>query len=381
MLKKIFSVLIAMVLLTGTAAAGDYHLDIQFVVHQEKEDTAVTAEAVLRGHDIRVMSGLFPSHVLVMDNDNAELLQWIDNLPRIFGTFSIPSFSEYLSAFGTAMQAETITGVFAGDLFDDAHTMKTVMLTPAEFMDEIMKVAAPEHASGAGNPNRNPETNLSGGVLRNISDIMIRCDIFDDGKYMTINGVETGRTLFTVACDFNNYENPKFVTGYPDNGKNYYNVAEFKLISDMEINISSELISDRNKTGYRTVMNDTPVLKENWDIKLAQDRKEISFSGRIIPANGKKTVEITGSISTENKPILLAKIGFEGWPDSWFTLAVTLDNTPVNTESLKAFSVLTGNEDEYERFTGEISRNMMIFLARLMQALPEDYRFELFPLN
>ena len=92
----------------------------------------------------------------------------------------------------------------------------------------------------------------------------------------------------------------------------------------------------------------------------------------------KKTVEIGGTITTENKTLLMAKISFKNWEESWFTLAVSLDDTPVNTESLK---VITPDSADAMPFIGEVSMNAMTFLTKLNQVLPEDYQLELFPMN
>ena len=74
----------------------------------------------------------------------------------------------------------------------------------------------------------------------------------------------------------------------------------------------------------------------------------------------------------------MAKIGFKNWEESWFTLAVSLDDTPVNTESLK---IITPDSADTMSFLGEISVNAMTFLTTLNQALPEDYHLELLPMN
>ena len=74
----------------------------------------------------------------------------------------------------------------------------------------------------------------------------------------------------------------------------------------------------------------------------------------------------------------MSKISFKNWEESWFTLAVSLDDTPVNTESLK---VITPDSADAMPFLGEVSMNAMTFLTKLNQALPEDYQLELFPMN
>ena len=380
-MKKIFSILLAMILMTGCAAAGDYHLDIQFVVHQGNEDTAVTAEAVFREHEIQFLSGLFPSYVLVMEYNNADLLQSLAAMAEPSDIFSMPSFRKSLSAFSTDIQAETVTGVFTGDLFDEAHEMTSGDFPLNEIISRLMRITDPGYSPGTDEMQDIAKSVFTGKGLQKLSDIMIQYRVYDHGDYLTLNGVLGDKTIFTLSCDLTEENSVKSVLGYPENGKNYYIVSEFKVISDREISISPAMISDRNKLGYRAIMNNAPVLKENWRIRLSPDRKETEFTGEIVPENGKKPLEISGSISKETKLMLLAKIGFRDWTESWFTLAVTLENTLLNTESLKVVSVDSADDNQGLEFVGEISGNAMAFLTRLMMALPEEYRTELLPLN
>ena len=250
-----------------------------------------------------------------------------------------------------------------------------------EIISRLMRITDPGYSPGTDEMQDIAKSVFTGKGLQKLSDIMIQYRVYDHGDYLTLNGVLGDKTIFTLSCDLTEENSVKSVLGYPENGKNYYIVSEFKVISDREISISSAMISDRNKLGYRAIMNNAPVLKENWRIRLSPDRKETEFTGEIVPENGKKPLEISGSISKETKPMLLAKIGFRDWTESWFTLAVTLENTLLNTESLKVVSVDSADDNQGLEFVGEISGNAMAFLTRLMMALPEEYRTELLPLN
>lgn len=377
MLKKILLILLALILTAGSAAAGDCHLDIQFAVHNGTEESAVTAEAIFREKEILILSGLFPSYAFSVGSGDAEL-SGISGLEGPFEPFRMPPVKEILEMFTAAMNPETMNGVFSGDLFEEARTVTTCTFTLDELFNAFRETNDPEKAGTA-----EIRDNAAGDILhmenlQELSKIVIRCSLYDGGNYVTMNGVEGDRTLFTASCDFTDPLAVKTVFGYPDSGKNYYDFSEIKVLSEREIIIHSTMISDAQKLGYRAVMNNPPVLRENWNIKLSENRKEICFTGEIIPGNEKKTVEIGGTISTENKTLLMAKISFKNWEKSWFTLAVSLDDTPVNTESLK---VITPDSADAMPFLGEVSMNAMTFLTKLNQALPEDYQLELFPMN
>lgn len=377
MLKKILLILLALILTAGSAAAGDCHLDIQFAVHNGTEESAVTAEAIFREKEILILSGLFPSYAVSFGYGDAEL-SGISGLEVPFEPFRMPPVKEILEMFTAAMNPETMNGVFSGDLFEEARTVTTCTFTLDELFNALRETTDPEKAGTVEIRDKAAWDILHMENLQELSKIVIRCSLYDGGNYMTLNGVEGDRTLFTASCDFTDPVAVKTVFGYPDSGKNYYVFSEIKVLSESEIIIHSTMISDAQKLGYRAVMNNPPVLRENWNIKLSENRQEICFTGEIIPGNEKKTVEIGGTISTENKTLLMAKISFKNWEESWFTLAVSLDDTPVNTESLK---VITPDSADAMPFIGEVSMNAMTFLTKLNQVLPEDYQLELFPMN
>ena len=120
-------------------------------------NTAVTAEAVFREHEIQFLSGLFPSYVLVMEYNNADLLQSLAAMAEPSDIFSMPSFRKSLSAFSTDIQAETVTGVF---------TALTTSLVMSSKSGMFLSIPAPAPFPGArpAVPDSPPRTGRPPGV-------------------------------------------------------------------------------------------------------------------------------------------------------------------------------------------------------------------------
>ena len=142
--------------------------------------------------------------------------------------------------------------------------------------------------------------------------------------------------------------------------------------------ITASLFADPRKAGYRSVMRNRPVVAENWKLRLSEDRKEIRFTGEVLPGNGKTPIDISGSFGKENKPMLQMNIGFKDWDKATMTLNAQLSETTVNTEGLKTIQL--ENTESLAADSGlstEITVKMMPLLAVLMQAVPAEYAGDL----
>ena len=108
---------------------------------------------------------------------------------------------------------------------------------------------------------------------------------------------------------------------------------------------------------------------------LSEDRKELDFSGTILPENNKKPVEIEGTFSMNNHPALKMKAGFRDWEESYFTLTISMDESPVNTEGLKIISLNNQSDvSETQSAITEITANGLPIMLKMIMALPEEYQ-------
>ena len=373
MFKKLCLFFLVMILMTGSAFAGDTRLEAQFIIHHENTESAVTAEILFREKEILVLSGLFPSYAFSVPGNYAGLLT-DSGKEKAFTPFSIPGTG---SVPGNIAQihSDPSDGIFAGDLFDFAGTVTEGTVSLQELISGLLNLKRSGDTDSGSFPNELSQAILSFPGFQELPEILIQYKDFDHGKYLILNGLSADRTVFTASFDFTVQDSVKAVFGHAEDGKNYYWVHSFSLISSEEIRVTSFLQSDPLKQGYRSIMNSAPIVKENWSFRLSGNKKSLSFTGEILPENEKKSVEISGIISADSNPVFSARIGFSGLENSYFTVYASMDPTPVNTDNLMILTLddLSGSSDG-NSFISEISANIVPFMMQLVQALPEEYR-------
>ena len=373
MLKKFCLLVIILILVSGSACASDLRLEMQFIVHQKDSESAVTAETLIREHEIMLISGLFPSYAFSFASEKACLPKLADTT---FDLFTLPEMTAIVPAFLQLLNAETYEGVFAGDLFENANLAAKGSISADDLLSlfagcvqsetertlDVIYGEIPDDFSV-----------LSGMPV--LSGLMIQYNIYDNGKYLSFSGTEGDRTLFTASFDCSAPDTVKTVTGYASGGKNYYWDSAITLVSSNELFFTSSLFADDLKQGYRNIIKGTPVVTENWTVLLSEDRKELDFSGTILPENNKKPVEIEGTFSMEKQPALKMKAGFRDWEESYFTLTISMDESPVSTEGLKIISLNNQAElSETKSAIAEITANGLPIMLKMIMALPEEYQ-------
>ena len=131
MLRKFCLLVIILILVSGSACAADLRLEMQFIIHQKDSESAVTAETLIREHEIMLISGLFPSYAFSIDSEQASLPELTDTT---FDLFTLPEATEIIPAFLQILNAETYEGVFAGDLFDNANLAAKGCISAADLL-------------------------------------------------------------------------------------------------------------------------------------------------------------------------------------------------------------------------------------------------------
>ena len=239
--------------------------------------------------------------------------------------------------------------------------------------------AAAETGSAGTNAKGVSESVEAADEIAGLNGVSIQYNLYNEGKYLIVNGLEKEKTVFTVSLDFTDPSTVKSILGYASEGSNYYWVSDLSVVSEKEMHFSSALVSDGMKHGYRSVETKPPVLKENWNLQLSDDRKTLSFTGEILPANDKNPLDISGTLSLNEKPELAAKICFRDWQEAFFTASAKTDNSSVNTEGLQILSAEVFSGTGTASLETELNGNIIPLMMKLMLALPEGYREDLLP--
>lgn len=377
MLKKLCLILVAIVMLTGSALADDSRIAVQVIIHQKDNESALTAEMLIRDDEILLTSGLFPSYAFSV-TDNHPALSETSAAMKEFNPFDLSKIAPFLTGMIQNLNPETAEGVFSGDLFDNASSV----MKGRFILNSLMNILTGEDENKLLPGSAVTEIASELFSISDLSNIEIQYNLYDEGNYLILNGLENDQTFFTISFNFTDPSAVKALLGYADEGANYYWKSEVSILSENDLNYSSVLIADPQKKGYRSIMQNKPILTENWNVKLSESRKILSFTGEILPANDKKPVDVSGSVSLEDQPEMLAEIRFRDWEEAYLTISVKSDKSSMNTEGLKIFNMNSLTDDtETEAFKNEIVENAVPLFMKIMLVLPDEYRKDLLPLN
>ncbi len=373
MLKRIVIILMAIILLAGSAFADSNHLEMQFIIHNNNGDYAVTADALIQEDEMLLLSGLFPSYVISFRNQLDGLIPETD--PDFsFGPFYIPGFGSALYGILQGKGRENSEGCFTGDLFDEAHTVITGSCTYSELMAQLSTFLGLDAEIGPLSEKMISMAGQTENAVPSLSELIIHYSLYDQGQYLTLNGEDGSKQFFTASFDFSDPSRIRAVVGTGENGANYYRVMELSAASQDEMHFDSLLLADPNKAGYRTVMRKAPVLTERWHMKLSETRKEILFTGELIPANEKRAIDISGSFSRENKPMFTATVSFRDWKKGSCSIYANLNDSQVLTDGLRTiYTDERSDPAETELLANELSVNLITFASALLTSLPDDY--------
>ena len=372
MLKKFLILLILPIFLLGTASAQDQHTGIVITLHQSGDETVFPSDLFVTDDGVYIVSCFFPSCALfIPDEGNRELLRGIQLTD--FPSFSMHHFPELLQKAFSDLNLKTEEGIFAGDLFEESHTMQSFICG----LDDVIQYLSGLQST-SGNPEYPADPWLSDKLYRlsdrlDLTGTAAEFRLFDSGKYLSVTGRKDDKIIFTASFDFSVPERVKAVWGTSDNGKNFYWEVTETYVSESEVRISSRLLADSRKEGYRSVFSNEPVLFENYVLTLSESRTALVFTGEIIPQNELPAIVITGGLDADENPFFYATVRF-GLEDSRLSVTAETDDRLPAVEGLKIIPVTELSETGSASFLlEEASDRFFSFYASLLRILPGEY--------
>jgi hypothetical protein len=193
MIKRIISLLFAMLLLIGHAGAQDESIHLNFILKAGNEETPVSFDASFGRDEIRIVSELFPSYCLSLKGiPAADAFQCL----RVENTegFSVnPEYQKVVSDWISGLQSTVKKGIYAGDLFDEAYSVSEGICTSMAMFRllQLLHICPllsifPDHCLSSFCPaESDPAT--------------IHFHVYESGKYLSFSGVVSEHTVFTSA--------------------------------------------------------------------------------------------------------------------------------------------------------------------------------------
>ncbi len=222
---------------------------------------------------------------------------------------------------------------------------------------------------------------MNGKAEPDLSGALIRWNVYDRGKYVTLTFVMENKTFATVSLDYSRDSRIRAVIGYAEGGRNYYWDMEVEEVGENQAEFRAELYSDALQKGFRNAKSSTPVLQFSFTSTALPSLKEVFTTGMFSPSNGMDSILFTSTLSLAETPTLTADLYFSNAKENTFSVIISADNTPVDMEEKTVISSYSMSESgQMTSFTGQLAVNFLRFYSLVKEVVPADYQEILYSL-
>ena len=377
MFRKCIILFLALILFTGSAAASDYHLDAEVTASGRNDTRSISINVLFREKELLLLSSLFPSFALSVPV-NAGML-YPGDLSSLFAPQNSPIYvsldgTGFFKKYSESIREPEREGFFSGDLFDSAGTVKTAEVSMDELLGYIRAEYGPEDAD-ISLMGEILSRHLSGRMEPDLSGTVIRWNVYDQGKYVTLILLKGDLAYATVSLDYSRDNRIRAVIGYAENGRNYYWDTETEQTGENQVEFRAELLSDALKKGFRTAKSSTPVLQFSFTATALPSLRQVFTTGMFTPSNGLDSILFSSTFSLGEKPVLTADLYFSSSKDNAISLKICADDTPFDTEGKTVIpSNAMSESGQMPTFTSQLAVNFLHFYSAVKEVVPAEYQ-------
>lgn len=281
--------MILLFLFSICAASGE-QLSFSWEIGPGENTETGTAQVVLSENSVILTSSWLNDYAIMSDSSMLNgRLHLFFNLPEALQHQDADSqkLQNNLKEWFAGLPTELKYGSFAGDCFDSASVELTRQITWADLSVLLHKIYENTQIMDSGLFEKADSFIREKAVL---NPFRFRLSIYDNGNAFSLTVKRFEETVATCSADLSNPQKINAVTGWAENGKDYYLSAE--IYPDQNVlEWHATYLADDACVGYRGLPADALILSFNGDIR--NDRKNLIAATDILPANG------AGSFSTE----------------------------------------------------------------------------------
>ena len=155
---------------------------------------------------------------------------------------------------------------------------------------------------------------------------------------------------------------------------NYYRVLDASIPSEDNLEVRLSLISDPLKAGYRSALQNQPILSAGWAFSVDRSLGRLSFSGEMIPENGLEPLFVKGNL-TEGDPLSFeAGLRFGEKEGSSLSLSLKPDGGSVSEAGKQKITLQDLNDPEAANsLFMESGASVLSLYFAFLQILPDGY--------
>ena len=382
MKKRLICLLVTLCCFVCSFAAAENHILLEGRFLGLLDGNTVSAEAYEADGKTRIVSSLVPDHVVTADTASEKWTRLIDLLRYLRPDYlsdAADFLHEEICAWFSDRNAETRTGLFAGDLFTEAKTEKQWDVHTADLLTALRFIRRKAESSQETGTNRNPLIlkliDYACAVAEEFSDgpLSFRLKSYDEGKYLVFEVSGKGGILLTVSADYSAGTEKRFLICHAENGKTYYQL--FRLSgSGQQTDLNSALYSSSVPSFY-SAADGKPVLSEQFIWKTAENGNSASFEITIDSGIAEESLIIRGTAEyAEEKDSVDADVYFKGSELEGMKVRIEWDGQTIPEETAKQKELDLRQPEQANEIQRILMANMAILAAGVIPSLPVSYQ-------
>ena len=382
-MKKFLCILAAALCLTVHASAGERHIRVEGVFTGALENRTVTADLSEQDGVTTFVSSLIPNTVIELENSKTGSTLPAD-LEGLFALrpeavyASLNTAEDLLFAWTGTQQNETVSGAFAGELFDRASSETSCRFSLSALAGYLQERL--EAAEGTGREGMNPfmsrllyETAESWKARDTETDPVILFSSYDEGCWYTVRMTVGNDILMTLSADRTSADCRRLLITYKENGLYCFRNTEFRMEGKQFYATSS--FRTGKEPSFRSAAEQKPLFTESFTL-AGDNASSCTFECVFDAEKLKNPVIMIGKISSQET----GRAGIDA--DAYIrgheadTLRVT-----VNTDAQDSGEDLSGRQvvrmDRNKENAGirlSAVSGLTLLAAEILPTLPEEYQ-------
>ena len=379
-MKKIFCLLITMIMMAGTAASAERHLDIHAVFSGTLEGRTLSFDLYEQEGKIHTVTDLLSGCAVETDPGVSGIgPDLIFTLPFIRPAAlekAAEIADELIVSWIAQLPSDTKTGMYAGDLFENAGTVSLSSSSLSELKDMLESYAAEWKNGTETGDLLNGLFTFACAKIQQLcpgTDPKIRIESYNGGRWIVLE-ISDGQDVFaTVTSDRSGGKTDRLLISWRDSGIYYFRDISMEF-SDVRSSIYTELRSGSGSS-YHAVSSGRPLFTEIYTLS-ANGQKDTEFAFTFESDALKRPLNVTGTTvhAADDTAELNLTAQLEGVEKEQLSVSLKLDTAENGAITGDTRILHSENAQENAEISLTAASQLMYLAAELTPALPDEYQ-------
>ncbi len=366
-MKKIFCLLIILVVLTPASVYADQHMEVSCTVRGISNSRDETADLYEQEGKIIAVSTLFPEYAVEIETETTDGLSFFHTLCSLTpDTFSEnkKTYERLIRSWIEQHLSDPVYGIYSGELFNEASMLQCAQFPLSKLTDYL------QNSTMEGITSDNSIISLITKHIRRFfgeKELIFTLRCYDNWRYISVNVSENENLIMTVSADLA-AEEEHYLIGYREEGNNVFRRI---TISEAEKNVT--IISSYwsgKESSYLNVSHQNPLFTEklvlsNW-LKIYELDAD-SLSEPLI-------ISCISSAEEDNQANMDIQVSINKHEQKLISISINFEPLIREVSFSDKKSILPSDEKEYTLFSLAVAANIQELVAEIIPSIPIDYQ-------